>query len=323
MSAQLREVQRVEIIPLVENVVERSSDPKRDDVKLPKHWVKKEGSKPAYMWGGHGIAILVRAYENNTVHQVLYDTGPSTELLTHNVDVLGIDLKKTEAIVMSHGHWDHFGGLIWALKEIGKEIPVYAHSRMFSARRVVSERPEGKVMRDLDPVPTAEEVMNAGGRLVWVEEPTLLANNSFLRSGEVPRLTDFEKGVSGHQALVNGSWQHDEAIIDDGYMIANVKGKGLVVVTGCSHAGIINMLKDARRISGIQKIHAVIGGFHLVGKDNEYRVTQTVLGLKEFNPKMLVPSHCTGWRGQHRIAQEFPDAYTASSVGRLYIIEYR
>ena len=319
--SKLLAVQRVEVILLCDNVVERSSDPKRLDVKLPKQWVKKEVTRPAYMWAGHGISILVRVYENDTMHQVLYDTGPSAELLSHNVEVLGIDLGKTDAIVMSHGHWDHFGGLIWALEEIGREIQVYAHRRMFSARRVVKERPDGRVTRDLDPIPPVEEVLNANGKLVWVEEPILLANNTLMRSGEVPRQTDFEKGVAGHQALVNGSWQHDEAIIDDGYMIAHVEGKGLVVVTGCSHAGIINMLKDARRISGVQKIHAVIGGFHLVGKDNEYRVTQTVLGLKEFNPKMLVTSHCTGWRGQHRIAQEFPDSYTASSVGHLYVIE--
>jgi 7,8-dihydropterin-6-yl-methyl-4-(beta-D-ribofuranosyl)aminobenzene 5'-phosphate synthase len=320
-SSHLLEVQRVEVIPLVENVVERSSDPKRSDVKLPKKWAKKEGSRPAYMWGGHGIAILVRVYKNDTMHQVLYDTGPSAELLAHNVEVLGINLKETEAIVMSHGHWDHFGGLIWALKEIGKETRVYAHRRMFSARRVVSEGPDGQVTRKLDPVPTVEEIINSGGKLVWAEEPTLLANDTLLRSGEVPRLTDFEKGVNGHQSLFNGSWQHDEAIVDDGYLIANVENKGLVVVTGCSHAGIINMLKDARRISDIQNIHAVIGGLHLVGKDNEYRVTQTVTGFKEFNPKMLVPSHCTGWRAQHRIAQEFPNAYVASSVGCMYIIE--
>jgi 7,8-dihydropterin-6-yl-methyl-4-(beta-D-ribofuranosyl)aminobenzene 5'-phosphate synthase len=317
----LREVQRVEVIPLCDNVVERSSDPRRPDVKLPKQWVRKGGTRPAYLWAGHGIAILVKVYEDDKMHQVLYDTGPSAELIAHNVEVLGIDLKKTEAIVMSHGHWDHFGGLLWVLNEIGKDTPVYVHRRMFSDRRVVSEGPDGKIIRDLDSVPTADKVMSAGGKLVWITEPTLLANNTLMRSGEVQRVTDFEKGVIGHQALVGGSWQHDEAIIDDGYLIANVKEKGLVVITGCSHAGIINMLKDAQRISGINKIHAVIGGFHLIGRDNVHRVTQTIWSLKDFNHKMLVPSHCTGWRGQHRIAREFPDAYAASSVWRLYIIE--
>jgi 7,8-dihydropterin-6-yl-methyl-4-(beta-D-ribofuranosyl)aminobenzene 5'-phosphate synthase len=301
--------------------VERSSDPKRPDVKLPKQWVKKDKTRPAYIWAGHGIAILVRIYENENMHQVLYDTGPSAELLAHNVEVLGIDLKKTEAIVMSHGHWDHFGGLIWALKAIGKDTSVYAHRRMFSERRVAKEGPDGKVMRDLDPVPAVEEVMSAGGRLVWVTEPTFLASRTLVRSGEVQHLTNFEKGVEGHQALISGSWQRDELIIDDGYMITNVKDKGLVVITGCSHAGITNMLKDAIRISGVQHIHAIIGGLHLVGKDNESRVTQTIEGLSEFNPKLLVPSHCTGWRAQHKIAQEFPNAYAASSVGCMYIIE--
>jgi 7,8-dihydropterin-6-yl-methyl-4-(beta-D-ribofuranosyl)aminobenzene 5'-phosphate synthase len=251
----------------------------------------------------------------------LYDTGPSAELLAHNVEVLGIDLKKTEAIVMSHGHWDHFGGLIWALKEIGNDTPVYAHRRMFSDRRVVSEGPDGIVSRELHPVPTVEEVISAGGKLVWVTEPTLLANNTVVRSGEVQHQTDFEKGIDGHQALINGSWQRDESIIDDGYMLANVEGKGLVVVTGCSHAGIINILKDARRMCGIQQIHAVIGGFHLVGKDNEYRIDQTVRNLHNFNPKLLVPSHCTGWKAQHQIAKEFPRVYAVSSVGCMYIIE--
>lgn len=322
MSSQgLREVQRVEVIPLVENIIEMATDPKRDNVKLPRQWAKEEGNRPAYIWGGHGIALLVRVYTSNTTHQILYDTGPSSELLAHNVEVLGIDLKKTEAIVMSHGHWDHFGGLIWALKEIGKETPVYAHRRMFSERRVVYESPEGKVIRDLDPVPTMEEVIAAGGNINWISEPVLLANNTLLRSGEVFRQTDFEKGVPGHQALVSGSWQRDESMIDDGYMVANVKDKGLVLVTGCSHAGIVNILHDARRISGIQTIHAIIGGLHLVGKKNEKKITLTVNGIKEFQPKLLVPSHCTGWRAQHALAQALPEAYVASSVGCLYIIE--
>lgn len=139
-----------------------------------------------------------------------------------------------------------------------------------------------------------------------------------LLTGEIPRETSFEKGYSQHRVLINGSWQPDPWIWDDRAIVINVNGKGLVVLSGCAHAGIINTIAYAQRITGIRNIYAVMGGFHLAGKENEKRIEPTVKELRQINPTLIVPSHCTGWRGICAIANSLPEAFICNSIGNLY-----
>ena len=141
-----------------------------------------------------------------------------------------------------------------------------------------------------------------------------------LVTGEIPRETSFEKGYLQQKALINGSWLPDPLILDDRAAVFNVKGKGLVIISGCAHAGIINTITYAQRITGVPRIYAVMGGFHLAGKENENRIEQTAKELKQVNPKLVVPSHCTGWRAMFTIASALPDAFVWNSVGNFYQI---
>ena len=137
-------------------------------------------------------------------------------------------------------------------------------------------------------------------------------------TGEIPRKISFEKGMMRHRAFIDSIWQSDPLIMDDRAIVINVRGKGLVVISGCSHAGIINTIIYAQQITAVEKVYAVIGGFHLAGKDFEERIEPTIKELLHINPDLIVPSHCTGWRAMCKIAKAFPDAFVWNSVGNLY-----
>jgi 7,8-dihydropterin-6-yl-methyl-4-(beta-D-ribofuranosyl)aminobenzene 5'-phosphate synthase len=139
-----------------------------------------------------------------------------------------------------------------------------------------------------------------------------------LVTGEVDRTTDFENGHPLFEAYRDGRWQPDPLILDDQALVANVRGKGLVVLTGCGHSGIVNILRYVRKLTGEERIHAVIGGFHLSGPAFEKIIAPTCHALGEFAPDHLVPCHCTGWRAIHAIAARFPDAFIQNSVGTRF-----
>jgi 7,8-dihydropterin-6-yl-methyl-4-(beta-D-ribofuranosyl)aminobenzene 5'-phosphate synthase len=157
-------------------------------------------------------------------------------------------------------------------------------------------------------------------QLISTKQPLLIANGLALVTGEIPRQTSYEKGYLQHRAFVHGSWRPDPWIWDDRAFIISVKGKGLVIFTGCAHAGIINTIQYSQTIAGSDDVYAVIGGFHLAGEEGESRIKQTVKELRRTNPRLLVPSHCTGWRAMCTIAKELPHAFNWNSVGNLYKI---
>jgi 7,8-dihydropterin-6-yl-methyl-4-(beta-D-ribofuranosyl)aminobenzene 5'-phosphate synthase len=148
--------------------------------------------------------------------------------------------------------------------------------------------------------------------------PMLLVDRTILVSGEIPRKTDFEKGFNRHYVFSGGKWHPDPWIWDDQAIIINIKHKGLVVIAGCAHAGIINTTLFAQQITGVAKVYSIIGGFHLGGKDCETRIGQTVEMLQQLNPEIIVPMHCTGWRGKFAISKAIPHAFVSNSVGNLY-----
>ena len=151
-------------------------------------------------------------------------------------------------------------------------------------------------------------------------QPSLLAGG-ILITGEVDRVTEFEHGMPPqHQAWDGHGWRHDPAVIDDQALVVNVRGRGLVVVTGCGHAGVVNIIRHAMRLTGVSRLLAVIGGFHLSGPAFEPVIEPTAAALTELAPELIVPGHCTGWRAQHTLAAMLPGAWVQTSVGTTYTL---
>jgi 7,8-dihydropterin-6-yl-methyl-4-(beta-D-ribofuranosyl)aminobenzene 5'-phosphate synthase len=258
--------------------------------------------------------LLVRVFNKKKSSSVLFDTGGSPEGLLENAKRMGIDLSEVDCIVLSHGHYDHFGGLLSAVRAVNKVgLPIIAHENMFGLRG--SKRSDGTIRKHIE-FPTEAQLSPA--KIVCTKQPSLVADDMVCVTGEIPRKTSYEKGFNYQMVYVDGLWRHDPWITDDRAIAINIKGKGLVVLSGCAHAGIINSVSYAQQITGTEKVYAVLGGFHLAGKEFESRIEHTVEALQRINPKLLVPSHCTGWRAMCAIAKTFPEAFVWNSVGNLY-----
>ena len=192
------------------------------------------------------------------------------------------------------------------------DLPIVVQEDMFKKRGTASQ----DTIHRFPDFPTKQQLSNA--QLIYTKEPQLFADNMLLVTGEIPRTANFEKGFLYHKSLEGGLWKPDPLVLDDRAIALKVKGRGLVIISGCAHAGIINTVRYAQEMTGCGDVYAVLGGFHLAGKENEDRIVQTVKELKRINPKRIVPSHCTGWRGKHAIARAFPDAFIECSVGNKY-----
>ena len=317
---KIAEADGLEILSLVDNSVDFLSTANKKEVQSFRQWTAKRASNKkaaihaSLPFAEHGFSMLIRVLQGEKSHCILFDTGCSSEGVVENAKRMGVNLKEVECIVLSHGHYDHFGGLLSALRAIGKaNLPVIVHQDMFKARGTAKH--SGKV-REYPEFPLKQLVKSA--HLIVTKQPVLLADDLLLVTGEIPRETSFEKGYLQHRTMVKGAWQADPWIWDDRAIAFYVKGKGLIVILGCAHAGVINSVSYAQRITGGVNVYAVLGGFHLAGKDGEKRIGQTVEALKRFNPKLVAPSHCTGWRAMCAVAKALPDAFVWNSVGSFY-----
>jgi 7,8-dihydropterin-6-yl-methyl-4-(beta-D-ribofuranosyl)aminobenzene 5'-phosphate synthase len=203
-------------------------------------------------------------------------------------------------------------GLIEAVGR--RNLPVLIHPEFWSRRRVALP---GREPTEL-PSTSRGALEGAGFEIVEQQQPSFLLDGSLLVTGEVDRTTEFETGFPGHEAMRGGHWQPDPLILDDQALVANVRGRGLVVLTGCGHSGIVNILRYVRRLAAEDHIHAVVGGFHLNGPRFEPLIPPTCDALAELAPDFLVPSHCTGWRAIHALAARFPGAFVQNSVGTRF-----
>jgi len=265
----------------------------------------------------HGVAMLITVFSEGRSDSFLFDTGVTVDGALHNMDVLEVRPKELHALVLSHGHTDHTRGLVGLFKRHGRRrLPVVLHPDAFLKRR--NFRPDGHETYHIPPV--RKDLEAEGMELIEERGPTLLVEGHTMITGQIARTTSFEQGSPPHQAEIDGKWQPDPWIHDDQAVVINVKQKGLVVLTGCGHAGVVNTLLHARNATGVSEIHAVIGGFHLTGRIFEPIINPTVQALKEINPKVIVPEHCTGWRATHEIAHAFPDAFIPNSVGTTFVL---
>ncbi len=300
----------VEIISLVDNSVDMLSSIHQKNAQSFRQWSKIGHEFPK---AEHGFSMLIRILSRKKTHTILFDAGCSSDGVVENAKRLSVNLAEVECIVLSHGHYDHFGGLVSTVKAVGKaDLPIILHEDMFKKRATVSQ----EKVHVYPAFPTRQELSPAN--VICTRRPQLFADDLLLVTGEIPRETSFEKGVLKHKSLEVGVWKPDPLILDDRAIAVHVRGKGLVVVSGCAHAGIINTLRYTQKITRVKDVYAVLGGFHLAGKENEGRIEQTVEELKRINPKLIGPSHCTGWRGICAIANALPDAFVYGSVGNRY-----
>jgi 7,8-dihydropterin-6-yl-methyl-4-(beta-D-ribofuranosyl)aminobenzene 5'-phosphate synthase len=158
-----------------------------------------------------------------------------------------------------------------------------------------------------------------GFALIERRQPSLLADGCVLITGEVDRTTDFEHGMPpAHQGWTGSQWEPDPLILDDQALVVHLRGRGLVILTGCGHAGAINIVRYAQRLTAVPALHALLGGLHLSGRAFEPVIGPTISALTELAPALLVPGHCTGWRAQHGLAAALPDAWTPGSSGSSF-----
>ncbi len=306
----LRELERVEVTILVDNYTDLlllQSTPvvKRFPILPPNAFLAE-----------HGFSCLIKTVDVEE-HLFLMDVGISGTCLLHNAQLLKIDLSKVEALILSHGHFDHFWALREILPKVPKGIPLVLHPDAFLPRRL--NLPALKILVS---APRLDENMlrEAGMEIRKIREDSTLAAGRLLVLGEIERVTEFEKGMPGAEAEVKGQWVKDP-FPDDRGVAVKVKNKGLVVIGGCSHAGIINTVRHAQKAAGTPKVHAVLGGFHLAGPMMEPVIGPTIGEMKTIGPEYIVPTHCTGWKAINEFAKSMPDQFQLNSVGTTYVFQ--
>lgn len=264
----------------------------------------------------HGFSALIQVKSGDKDGTVLFDAGISSNGILHNIDSLGVSLDGIKAIILSHGHSDHTLGLPGLIKKLGSQnFALIYHPEAFHERKL--SMPNGYEL-DVSP-PKIDELIQENITLIEKDTPTPLVDNMILVSGEVARTTDFEKGFPVHYTKRNGKWENDPLIKDDQFVVINVRGKGLVIITGCGHSGVINTIRYAQDLTGIQQVHAVLGGFHLTGGIFEKIIPTTVTEMQQINPTYLMPGHCTGWSAIHQFAKVMPQAFIPNNVCTTFV----
>jgi 7,8-dihydropterin-6-yl-methyl-4-(beta-D-ribofuranosyl)aminobenzene 5'-phosphate synthase len=239
------------------------------------------------VWAQHGLSIFLELDFSPERMRLLWDTGASSEVMLHNIDAMDIDLCSLDLICLSHGHYDHTGGLMTILNCTRPHVPVLVHPDAFCPK--YKTRPGLKYIG----LPFTREQAEAAGAVMLERRDPVEIVCGVMTTGEIPRIVPFET-VEGFRTVRDGKCCTD-LINDDQALAIDLSGKGLVVVSGCAHSGIINTVRHAQKITGIDELYAVIGGFHLMGAD-EKRIDATAEVLMELDPEIVRPGHCTGSR---------------------------
>ena len=320
---ELEPVDRVRLTVLMDNVtdplladqdrVARLNWPRALGGALPRATARvSPDGVPDALIAEPGFSVLVRIGKGERDRTLLFDTGVSARGMVENMRRLGLGVGDIEVIVLSHGHWDHVTGIEGLAGALGRaRLPVTIHPEFWSRRRI---RFPGMEPAEL-PATSRSALEGMGFEIVEERQPSFLLDGSVLITGEVDRTSGFEVGFAGHEALRGGAWTADPLILDDQALVLRLRDEGLVVLSGCGHAGIVNTVRHAQKVTGEQRIAAIIGGFHLSGPMFEQIIGPTVDALAGFAPSLLVPAHCTGWKAVHQIAARFPDAFSPSAVG--------
>lgn len=291
MKKNLSSVDKVKIISLINN------SPKYD----------------TYFKGCFGVSFWIEIGEGDNKKVILFDVGPLIEPLVYNAKLLGLNLSDVDIIALSHSHFDHTEALSGIIKEIGHTVPIYAHPDIYRPSFVLEPEYMDYSMKGEN---SKENIEKLGCEFIFSKEPIEIYPGVLL-TGEVKRVTDFEEtgGVSCYTHDDSGNTVPD-ILQDDISLVVNVKEKGLVIITGCSHAGIVNIVKQSVEITGIKNIDGVVGGFHLL-ESGQDRVDRTVETLKEFSPGWIAPTHCTGIVPTAKFALAFKHKFKEINAGDI------
>jgi 7,8-dihydropterin-6-yl-methyl-4-(beta-D-ribofuranosyl)aminobenzene 5'-phosphate synthase len=274
----------------------------------------------------HGLSVLATAHRGDEQPSVLFDVGPYASVWLDNAERLGLDLSSIEVVFLSHWHADHSGGFPEVIAAIaaarsaaGRPAPVVdLHPDRPDQRGVAL--PDGTMVL-LPPEPTLAEIEAAGG-IVELHRDTHPVAGLLTASGRIERVTGYEAGLEGHVTFVGDDRTDDPLILDERFLAAHVRGRGVTVLSACSHAGIVNACLGAKHLFPGLPVDLVLGGYHLAGGAMEERIPQTVADLADLiDPRIVAPGHCTGWRAKAALAQRFaPGRYGPSVVGSVYLL---
>lgn len=319
MLVTLNALDQLEVIALMDNV----SDPftkshpnmRWNESQYRASVLKKEEFCGAdFCRACNGLSLLFRFHYHGKIRTLLFDAGPDEQLAVDNAKRLGIDVTDIEAIVLSHGHFDHYGGILSMLGAIGKrDLPVYTHPELFIPRAF----DKGTIMACSYNL-TNEDIQQHGGKIVESKDPLLLFDNRLLISGEVPRESSYESGSPAECRKINDKWEKSPDVIDERVLIFNIKDKGLCVFTACGHTGVINAIKYAIQLTGINKVHLVMGGFHLAPPEVTDRINPTLDDFAKLNPNYIITGHCTGAKAQAELTARFPQQHITYGVGTVF-----
>ncbi len=264
----------------------------------------------------HGLAYYLETVVDGKANACMFDYGLDPVGVMNNIALLGLDVGKTRAFGLSHGHFDHFMAAIEILKSnqarIAKGTPFYVGDETFYRRYLL--RPEGGEAMDIGQL-KKEDIEALGLKVVEVKSSTQIIPGAYF-TGNIERVTDYEK-VPPSLLIKRGEQPEPDDFRGEQAFFFKLKGKGLVILSGCAHAGIVNTVKHAQKISSSEKIHAVLGGFHLINAKPEI-IQKTVADIKALKPDYVVPTHCTGFEAIVAFKQEMPEEFIINTAGTQY-----